>query len=262
MTRMRLSISRIKLFKACRRAYELKYVEGLEPVQKAEALQTGLSYHKLLEELYASGSLDDIEEFTKEKAMATAYQKYIYPKFKVKACEEWQTFNLITGDTLVGRVDGIAEDGRLVEHKTTSSDITEEYEYNLQWDEQMLAYMMMTGAREIYYTVCKKPTIRQKKTETDEEFFNRMVEWYDEDTDSKIRVLLISRTDEEVEEFMDAVSKMATEMNTTDHYYRNTAYCKQWGRMCDYAPICLHYDSNQEYVGFTRKDGEYGDTQI
>lgn len=247
----RLSISRIKLFKACRRAYELKYIEGLEPVEKAESLQTGLSYHEKLELLYRQEYFD-VTDYSKESAMAMAYKTYIYPKFKVRACEEWQTYKLVTGDILVGRVDGIAEDGRLVEHKTTSAEITEEYEYNLQWDEQMLCYMLMTGAREIYYTVCRKPTIRKKKGETDEEFFKRMVEWYDEDTDSKIRLLLISRTEEEVEDFADAVEKMAVEMNGTDHYYRNTAYCRQWGRMCEYAPICLHYNPEQEYVEFMR----------
>lgn len=251
---MRLSISRIKLFKACRRAYELKYVEGLEPVQSADALQTGLCYHNILETLYKDGSLAAYDgNYSKELAMATAYQKYVYPKFKVRACEEWKSYDLSTGDTLVGRLDGIAEDGRLVEHKTTSSDITEEYEYNLQWDEQMLAYMLMTGAREIYYTVCRKPTIRQKKNETDEEFFKRMVEWYDEDTDVKIRVMLITRTDAEVKEFAEALERMAQEMNSTDHFYRNTAYCRHWGRMCEYASICLHYDPNQEYVEFTKE---------
>ena len=158
---MRFSISRIKLFKACRRAYELKYVEGLEPVQSADALQTGLRYHDILETLYKDGNLSAYDgNYSKELAMATAYQKYVYPKFRVRACEEWKSYKLCTGDELVGRLDGIAEDGRLVEHKTTSSDITEEYEYNLQWDEQILAYMLMTGVREIYYTVCRKPTIR------------------------------------------------------------------------------------------------------
>lgn len=252
---MKLSISRIKLFKACRRAYELKYVEGLEPVKTADALQTGLKYHDLIEGLYSNdGDLSLYDgQYSKELAMATAYRKYIYPKFKVRACEEWRSYNLISGDTLIGRLDGIAEDGRIVEHKTTSADITEEYEYNLQWDEQMLAYMLMTGAREIYYTVCKKPTIRQKKNESDEEFFSRMVAWYDEDTETKIRVMLITRTDDEVAEFLDAVEKMAVEMRS-DHYYRNTAYCKHWGRMCDYAPVCLCYNPNEEYIGFEKKE--------
>lgn len=248
---MRLSISRIKLFKACRRAYELKYVYGLEPVETAESLQTGLSYHDKLEQLYTDGTFD-ADDLSRESAMACAYQKYIYPKFKCKRPEEWFEHKLMTGDVLVGRVDGIAEDGKLVEHKTTSAEITEEYEYSLQWDEQLLAYMLMTGAREIWYTVCRKPTIRQKKGETDQEFFDRMVEWYDQDTDTKIRLLQISRTDEEVEQFLDAVEKMACEINCTDHFYRNTGYCKHWGRMCEYAPICLHYDPSQEYVEFQK----------
>ena len=33
---MEVSISKIKTFKACRRAYELKYIHGLKPVEKAE----------------------------------------------------------------------------------------------------------------------------------------------------------------------------------------------------------------------------------
>lgn len=249
---MKLSISRIKLFKSCRRAYELKYVHGLEPVEKAESLQTGTSYHEKLEQLYTDGSFDI--DMTKESAMACAYQKYIYPKFKCHKAEAWCEYKLMSGDILVGRVDGIADDGRLVEHKTTSAEITEEYEYNLQWDEQILAYMLMTGAREIYYTVCRKPTIRQKKDETEDEFFDRMVEWYDTETESKIRLLRISRTDEEIERFLDAVEKMACEINHTDHFYRNTNHCRHWGRMCEYAPICMNYDPGQEYIGFTKED--------
>ena len=44
--------------------------------------------------------------------------------------------------------------------------------------------MLLTGMRKVWYTVCRKPTIRQKKNETDEEFFGRMVAWYDEDTET------------------------------------------------------------------------------
>lgn len=257
---MRLSISRIKLFKSCRRAYELKYIHGLVPVETPETLQTGSRYHERIEELYRTGSVDT-SDLSKEAAMALAYQKYIAPKFKVAAVEEWQMYTLKTGDTLVGRVDGIAEDGRLVEHKTTGSEITEEYEYNLQWDEQMLAYMLMTGAREIWYTVCRKPNIRLKKGETEEEFFQRMVDWYDEDTDSKIRLLLLSRTDEEVESFRVDLESIAAEMNAVKSFYKNTNHCKCWGRRCEYSSICLDYDPDKEYVEFIKEE-EYAGTEI
>lgn len=249
-----LSISKIKLFKACRRAYELRYVEGLEPVETATALQTGIGYHEKLEQLYKEGDFDS-SDFSKESAMATAYRKYIYPSFRVKAAEEWVKFE-DGGVPLIGRVDGIAEDGCIVEHKTTSLDPLE-YEFNLQWDEQLLAYMLMTGARKVYYTVCRKPTIRQKKGESDEEFFHRMVEWYDEDTDTKIKLILVERTDEEVGKFMWEFKNIRDDISLASRYkdfYRNTCHCNTWGRRCEYSSVCLHYDPNQEYVEFRKKE--------
>lgn len=252
---MKVSISRVKLFKSCRRAYYFRYVEGLIPIQPAEALQTGTSYHELIEKLYATGEVE--EGFTKEHAMAVAYKKYIYPRFDIKAVEDWKSAN-IGEHELIGRLDGIALDGCIVEHKTTSSEITEEYEYMLQWDEQILAYMYMTGARKIYYTVCRKPTIRLKKNETEEEFFNRMIEWYEEDTDSKIRMLTITRTDEEVEEFARSLNTVCDIMSDaedhTERLYRNPSYCNKWGRMCEYAGVCLNYDPNQEYIEYQKRE--------
>lgn len=253
---MRISISGLKLFKACRRAYELKYIEGLYPVSTAPALATGASYHERIESLYKTGEVDT-SDLSKEAAMAVAYQKYIYPQFAVKSVEKWFEYGLMTGDVLIGRVDGVTYFGDVVEHKTTSGEITEEYEFNLQWDEQILAYMLVTGSRKVWYTVCRKPTIRQKKGESEEEFFERMVAWYDEDTDSKLRVLEIERTDDEVDEFERDLCLMCQEIEDTHNYYRNTCNCTTWGRRCEYAPVCLHYDSEQEYVEFERRE-RYG----
>lgn len=252
---MIISVSRLKTFKACRRMYELKYIHNLEPVQKAEALETGLSYHSKLEELYKTGKVDDTD-FSKESAMVKAYQKYIYPGFKMRDIECEFRYELGDGDILIGRMDGMTEHGVLVEHKTTSAEITEKYEYDLQWDEQLLAYMLISGARMVFYTVCRKPTIRQKKGESEEEFFNRMVEWYDTDTDSKIRVMELSRTDEEVKEFKNDLLETLKDMKGCKHFYKNTLHCFRWGRECEYAPVCLFYDPNQEYIEFTRKEHE------
>lgn len=252
---MKFSISRIKLFKACRRAYELKYIEGIVPVEKPESLQTGTNYHKLLEELNECGELpSDLsdEGYSKEMAMAYAYFRHIYPTLHVTAAEEWFEKRL-GNNVFVGRVDGIADDGNIVEYKTISSD-TFEYEAGLNFDEQILMYMWLTGKREMWYVVCRKPTIRQKQNESDEEFFNRMVDWYDSDTDSKIRKFLIVRSDKEVDDFVESMWNMAYEINHAKNMYRNTCHCKAWGRTCEYAPICLSYDPDQEYIGFQKEE--------
>ena len=250
---MKLSVSKIKLFKACRKAYEFKYVYNLEPVQKADALVIGSNYHKKLEQLYKTGDFDC--DFSKESAMAMAYKKYIYPKFSVDEVEGWLSFPLSDGNDMIGRFDGLSTDGKLVEHKTTSLSPME-YEFNLQWDEQILAYMLMSGTREVYYTICVKPTIRQKKTESDEEFFERMIAWYDEDTDEKIKLIEISRTDEEITKYAEELEAMSFEMNRTEklgEYYRNTSHCKCWGRDCEYRSICLNYNPDEEYIEFERR---------
>ena len=248
---MQISISRLKTFKACRRAYYFKYMENLEPIQKAEALETGGSYHKLLEELNTTGQLPECD-FSKEYAMAKAYEKYIYPRFKVVEAEKYLEYDLGDGDNMIGYADGIADDGHIVEHKSTSSEITEQYEYNLLWDEQILAYMLMTEMRKVWYTVCRKPSIRQKQNETESQFYQRMLDWYDEDTESKIRLLEIERTDEEVEQFRKELIETLEELHNSKSMYRNCLHCFRWGRQCEYAPICLSYEPEQEYAGFTK----------
>lgn len=257
---MRISVTKLKQFKACRKSYEFKYIEGLTPVKKAEALETGENYHKKLETLYTTGEIDT-SDFSKESAMAMAYKKYIYPHFKVNVVEEWLEKEF-DGHTLVGRVDGIADDRSLVEHKSTSMEIGEEYEYNLQWDEQIPAYMLLADTRKIYYTVCKKPTIRLKKDETEEQFFNRMVEWYDDDTESKIRLIEIHRDDKDVFDFATELSNMLEEMEGCHNFYRNTLHCFRFGRQCEYANICLNYDPTQQYVEFERKEEYNADSEI
>lgn len=250
---MLISVSKLKTFKACRRMYELKYVYNLEPAERPEALETGLSYHSKIEDLYQTGDVDT-SDFSRESAMVKAYKKYIYPNFKMRNVECEFRYDIDGENTLVGRMDGMSEHGVLVEHKTTSAEITEKYEYDLQWDEQILAYMLISGTRMVHYTVCRKPTIRQKKGESEEEFFNRMVEWYDTDTDSKIRLLELTRTDEEVEAFRSDLIATLADVKECRNFYRNTLHCFRWGRQCEYASVCLFYDPNQEYIEFVKRE--------
>jgi hypothetical protein len=244
------------MFKACRQMFRLRYIDGWVPATPAEPLEVGKKYHALLEELNNTGEFD-ADSLTKECAMAEAYKKYIYPHFKVVAAEKQYQYDLGDGDCLIGIVDGIAEDGHIVEHKTTGSEITEQYEYNLLWDEQILAYMLLTGSRKVWYTVCRKPTIRQKQDETDEEFFIRMVDWYSFGTETKIRLLEIERTDDEVEQFrkeLDTIKATMQEAIEDGNFYKNTCHCNVWGRRCEYSGMCINYDPNAEYIEYVKDE--------
>lgn len=253
---MRASITRIKTFKACRKAYEFKYLEDLIPVKPAESLEIGKRYHKYLE-MMEKGE-DFIFDYSKESAMAHAYKKYILPQLHVIAAEK-ELEKQIGDHVLHGFVDGLTDDGYIVEHKTTSRDIKEggEYEYNLLWDEQVLAYMSLTGMRKVYYTVCKKPTIRIKKDESEEDFWNRMCAWYDENTEEKIRLFIVERTDAEVAQFEQDFEQICDEMEK-GAIYRNTCHCNAYNRRCEYSSICLNYDPGQQYIDFVKSERKVG----
>ena len=149
-----------------------------------------------------------------------------------------------------------------MEHKTTSADVDDEYVYNLQWDEQILTYMLVSGKNEMYYTVCKKPTIRQKQNETAEEYYERCCEWYADDTDKKIRVIKVTRSEKEVKAYKTALKYIAKDMQKDEKskkpkeytFYRNCSQCTAYGRKCEYASICLDYDPKLEYVEFKKKE--------
>lgn len=260
---MRISASKVKCYKACKRAYYFRYVEELVSRETAQPLVDGSNYHEMLEQLYKEGWYQaDVENNPKIAAMVMAYEKYIYPQFKVKAAEETFEYKLSDNVDLVGRFDGIAEDGLVVEHKTTSADVDDEYIYNLQWDEQILTYMLASGKNEMYYTVCKKPTIRQKQSETAEQYYERCCAWYAEDTDKKIRVIKVTRNEKEVKAYKTALKYIAKDMQKDEKskkpkeytFYRNCSQCTAYGRKCEYASICLDYDPKLEYVEFKKKE--------
>lgn len=254
---MELSASLIKTYKTCRRKYELRYLEELEPVAKAQALTDGTNYHAGIEAFYKDGEIICDMNEPKISAMVWAYAHYIAEQnpelAEVETAEKWFEYPLTKKHSIVGRNDAIAKNGMAVEHKTTSNDVDDEYVYNLQWDEQILTYMLATGINEMLYTVIKKPTIRQKQNETAEEFYERCKEWYSTDTDLKMRVIKVTRSHEEIEEHRKNLIVLADEIENQKHFYRNPTACTCYNRRCEYAPICLNYNPQLTYVEFEKK---------
>lgn len=248
---MTLSNSGIQCFKSCRRKYELKYVEGLIPVQTADVLERGRSYHAKLESVLQGEPFE--WDNPKTDAMAMAFEKHVLPVIgKVEAVEEWFRKELPDGNIIVGRCDGRLADGRLVEHKTTSGDLDEGYIAGLQNDEQILTYMWAYGVNNILYTVCKTPSIRQKKDESEDEFRQRCLDWYDTDTALKIGTIDVYRSPEEIAEFASDILKMSEEIVNCHNFYRVPSHCMKWNRPCEYMSVCRNYDPSMEYIGFTK----------
>ena len=256
---MKLSASLVKTYKMCRRKYELKYLEELEPIAKSQALQEGSDYHETLERFYKGkssfGYFDGCNP--KVEAMSMAYYLYAYRNHEelqgIEYAEKWFEYPLTKKHSLVGRNDAVTIDGIPVEHKTTSMDVDDEYVYALQWEEQILSYMLANSINEMYYTVVKKPTIRQKQNETDWEFYDRCVDWYGVDTDKKVKVIKVTRSFVEIEEHRKNLIVMANEIEGCKHFYRNPSACTCYNRRCEYSQICLNYNPQLEYVEYEKK---------
>ena len=252
---MKVSNSQIGCFKACRRMYELKYIHGLEPVEKPEALSRGLSYHEAVERILRHETDEGLELEPKVRAMAKRFAKSFH--LTVDAVEQWFEYNTQSGHTVIGRVDAtVAHAHTVVEHKTTGSSIDGAYFQRLEFDEQIPTYMLGMNVNDVVYTVCQTPTIRQKKNETDEEFEERCIAWFDEPSadGKKFAIETIHKTPEQLELFAAGQDAVINEMANCRLFYRNPSHCMKWGRLCEYASICMHYDPNMEYIEFKRRE--------
>jgi RecB family exonuclease len=167
---------------------------------------------------------------------------------------------------LAGKIDAIGRlpDGRyvVVEYKTTGDDIAPGAMYwlRLRHDPQISLYVI--AARElgydvagVFYDACRKPTIRLKKTETPEEYGQRL--WEDITSvrpDYYYQRHEIPRLEDELEAFsIDAWDQAKQLMDVRRHkrWFRNAS---RWTcDFCDYAGICLsgqRIDPNAPPSGF------------
>lgn len=225
----------------------MKYIYGLEPVQQSQAIERGLGYHEAVEKIL-QGEQPECEN-PKIAAMADAFSGWNRPE--IVAVEKWFEYQTACGHVVVGRIDAKAKDGSVVEHKTTSGLIDGAYFQRLEMDEQIPTYMLAENTDRVIYAVCSTPSIRQRKNETDAEFRARCLSWFD--GADKFAVTEIRKTASQLKAFAAEQDAMIDEMANCKLFYRNPGHCMKWGRMCEYAPVCMEYNPEQEYIQFKRR---------
>ena len=232
MRTIHLTQSQAKCYLSCRRKYFLEYEECLKPRQEAEALEIGKSYHACISS--NEGSSDP-----KINAMYQAYKKYI----DCDILEHEKEFSLHLGYGVYyhGKVDGMCEDGSIVEHKTAGI-IDDKYFFRLQADIQISLYMLANNTNKCLYTVVQKPTIRLKQNEEEEAFADRLIHWYDDAVLNEKKVFRKTeiRTKSHLEEAKKEFLQIGREIRSNKIYPRNIMHCSIVG--CPYQPLCLDYD--------------------
>ena len=241
-----LTASMIASYKKCPRRYELEYVHDLKPIESSEALTVGSTYHANVEKILKH------KEYSHEDLagkMAEAFEKYInYEDWCVIPEEEFR-FRLTRGVYLKGKLDGVTIDGVPVEHKTTGQYSLEKYIDHLAYDDQIAIYMLITSSERAIYTIIQKPTIRQGKNETEEEYLQRVSEWY---SPEHVQCVNVVRSAGELEDKREEILYLAKQIRSTKRYWRNPNTCAITS--CPYASICLNYEPDMQLIGFEKKE--------
>lgn len=141
--------------------------------------------------------------------------------------------------------------GKKVLHELkTSKYITPEYVKMIQTDRQMTIYYRFYNLifekhpiQEVMYDVIRKPSIRQKKTESYSTFLKRLSEWYDEtDEMSKFHIERFKEPIVSEESILNTVQHVASEMlasKSKEDYYENHDNCASYyGDICPYYELC------------------------
>lgn len=253
-----ISASKLRSYISCPKKYDFVYNEEIEPIEKAEALEMGGSYHEKIANFIKTQTLE--EGYTKTDVMAKVFAEMIYPELLkeyggIEDVEVYKEMQLTDDIKMIGYLDGITKTSKTpVEHKTTSRSVDEFYMNRLNWDNQVAMYMILTGRTKCIYTVIQKPTIRQKQNETEEEYLQRCYEWYKTDTEKKIGWFEVIRTPGELEAKKQEIIEIVKDIQNKKVFYRNPYDCSIMG--CPYSSICLDYDKNVMPIGFKKKEND------
>lgn len=268
-----LSNTALTAARDCKRKYYYRYERGLQRRREhVPALHFGRLWHKMLRAWF---SREKIPPPKKNDASQRAWCMFVgylarwendlvmcFPEQKIEAPirnpatgRRSQRFNQF------GIIDMLAlhDDGKvwLWEHKTAAK-IDGSYLEKLWSDAQITGYYatlrdMGIDVNGVVYDVALKPQLRQKKGETEDEFYNRIENWHLTKPEAYHReVVYIS--DRQVADWREDVWQVTQEIlscRRTGYWYRNTARCNDYYRQCEYAPLCQNGASetliNAEY---------------
>jgi hypothetical protein len=264
-----LSDSAFRCFRDCRKKYELRYERGLSPIaMTAPALHFGKLFHGAIAEWSIARQVWNVHMWLLEQncreddrryvgGMVAGYVKKYADSTPPLLCEV-EFRNLIRNPSTgrrsqrfeqYGFMDALAPtELQLWERKTTSS-IGQNLE-KLWSDSQITGYVVALrdagiNVRTVVYDEIQKTKIRQKKGETQDEFWARRDAVYLDNPDMYHReeVFVSDRQIADWRRDIWQVTQDILSCRRTGHWYRNTSRCHDFYRTCEYAPLCQSGES-------------------
>ena len=248
------SHSRINCYKQCPQLFKYKYIDKLVPLgADTKALSMGKAFHVGIENCSSQAALEYMEkdeyfmsqESENDKvivlAMVDAFLKK-FPEAKTWEHEKYLTGKMIKDDDFQLYIDGLEKhsNGYYIIELKTASKVDETYINKLDFNDQISRYYYMAEQNGykilgVKYYVVKKPLLRQKQSESIEQFRQRLVDRIMEE--DSIFYTEIKRTPEQIEDCIkDTIYDMQVIENTT-RFTKNLTACSCYGN-CPYIDLC------------------------
>lgn len=187
------------------------------------------------------------------KGYIERYAKQDKVQWKVIAPETDFVFQMKNGLKYAGKRDLLVRARNvkgitLVEHKTTSV-LSSGYLAKLPLDNQILVYCKSVELekefgelpKQIIYNVIKKSGLRQRQSESFNQYKERIEQEYQDNLTSYFYREVIPVNAKVVEESYKELERCGEEVKRcmcTGYYYKNTTHCTAYGT-CPYMPLCL-----------------------
>ena len=281
----KLSFSRLSVFNTCKKKFEYEYIRNLRAKKFSFALNTGSLFHKGMEILYKTNSLDeaiktvneesekvdtsafgqdDYRQYEKDLVMIHGMLQGAYDVFYQRDQEKNVKVLAVEGSYIQPLPDDYSYhfildllleiDGKvcLIEYKT-SSRLGDAYFNRLKIDMQTrtMAYLLKNesiNVDKIVFRIIKKPGIRIKQTETSNQFLERLQEEFSCNPMEYFIEQEFAFTEKDRD---NAMAYLA--VNTSDYqikllsgfYQQNTSICSIIN--CPFLPLCNSEDNIDLY---------------
>ncbi len=278
--RVVLTHSSISCFKSCARKYYWRYSREIELQESAESLTLGSRIHGYLESYYrrepfimdtgdlspkATGILEGISE-----AYPQVYADD-FTLFDVVAVEKTLDGAILNPESgrgardyrFGGKIDALVQmkadhygfregDLVLLEHKSAAR-VDEAYLARLELDSQIRLYSLYLERQlklpiaGVLYNIIIKPGLRPKKEETPAEFTLRLrqamrqTEQY-----QRHQILIPAHQLDETERELWVIKSIISAARKDAVFPRNAQSCYNFSHPCDYYPLCVSADPEQE----------------
>ena len=238
-----LHASEMKLYLACPRKWHHAHGSRRVPRAESEALTRGRAVHRWLEGWW-SGSAVELPEDPIARACCLGYDAYWQHPLEGRWLTEASWRAELGGVACAGTLDAVAGDA-IVEHKTTSQDITPGSMYWRQvvtTDVQVSMYRAAFPGATILYDVIRKSSLRplragKSNKESEDEYVERMVESIASEPERYYQRATVVRLESEDEAFARDVVSVDRLRRGSEHP-RSAGNCFAYGSRCGYFDVC------------------------